>query len=348
MQISVPIVLGIALAAGCECQTISPYRFWDSVDGFAESYTSSTATDPHGGLWVKHGDVRRIEYLDGYTVKGYPDPGGLGKLECGPDGTLWMWSGKVLKRLSSSGWSSFPVDEVTRFGPTRNTADADWVITSSVQPYLHGAISVVPLDRARVLIMLPDRVVEFNADRSSSRAVVALSQTGLSRFLTMRAARDGSVWLTGSGGVGRLSRTGQDWRWTPLPRPPLPSVDFTEPFEGQGTDLFVTGAASSGVKAALSYDGRGWKEIYRSDSEMMRAWAGAGGAVWIQDGNRVVEIAAGKKNVTEKTGALSGVLLDVTSRRAPTVLGGQFPVDWRSFRRRCGRLRRMSPCSTMW
>jgi len=318
-------ILGLIVTAGCAGQTSSPWRFWDSTDDLQEAYTSSTALSPDGGLWIKHGDVRRMEFFDGYSVKHYPDPGSYGKIECAPDGTLWLWSGAALKRLVNSPaapagpdstWTVFPVDEVTKYGPVRNVSAAAWEITSAKVPSWRALISVVALDRGHALIMLPDRVLEFDADRSSSHPVVILSQTGLSRFLTLRAAGDGQIWLTGTGGVGRLSRGAQEhvWLWTALPRPPLPWVDFTEPFEGRGTEFFVTGAAPSHAKAALDFDGHGWKEIYTSDAATMRVWGGTEGSVWVQDGNRLVELAGGEKKVTDKTGTLSGVLLGITSQ----------------------------------
>jgi len=327
--------LALALVASCAGQTNSPWRFWDTVDGFLESYTSSAALTPDGKLWVKHGYSRGVELLDGYTIRGYPDPGSYGRIECAPDGTLWMWTGKVMKRLllppqdgspgariegGAQGWTAFKIDEVTNYGALRLNSDESWEVTSSKLPYLHANISVVPLDRARALIMLPDRVLEFDAERVSSRTVVALAQTGLSRFLAMSAARDGTVWLTGSGGLGRLSRTTmkenadgtpRNWQWTALPRPPPGWVDFTEPFDGSGPGLLVTGTSASRSNAALGFDGSRWKELYRSVSATIRAWPGQDGSVWIQDGNRVIEVAGENRNVAEKTGVLSGILLSV-------------------------------------
>jgi len=308
-------------------QTESPWRFWDTADGLTESYTSSISQGPDGALWVKHGDSRGVELLDGYSVRHYPDPGGFGIIECAPDGTLWMWTGKVLKRLSeamgtASRWDSFNIDEVTGFGALRTKSDESWEITSGTVPYYQATLSVVAIDRAHALIMLPDRVLEFDADRSVTYTVQALAPTGLSRFLAMRAAPDGTVWLTGSGGVGRLWRNAQKehgtdaspehaWQWSSIPRPPSPWVDFSEPSGGSGTELFVVAASPSRATAGLEFDGHGWKEIYRSQSTTVREWAGEKGAVWVQDGNRVIELAAGQQHTAEKAEALSGVLLSV-------------------------------------
>ena len=316
--------LGLVLGTTCVGQTNSAWRFWDSSDGFPLSFTNSAALAPNGGLWVKHGDSHSIDLLDGYSVKQYQEPGGHGRIESAPDGTLWMWTGSVLNRMVGSNWSNFQIDEVTHFGALRVNDDESWELTSDRNPYFRAVLSVVPVDRSHALIMLPDRVLEFDADRSCSRAVAVLAQTGLSRFLTMRAARDGTVWLTGSGGVGRLSRNApkdptanagvaeQGWKWTALPRPPAQWADFIEPFEGDATKLFVTGIAPSQAKAALEFDGRRWKECLRSDSATIRVWAGRERSVWVQDGNRVTELTGTTKNVAEKTGVLSGLILAVT------------------------------------
>jgi diguanylate cyclase (GGDEF)-like protein len=314
------VSLGLVLAAVCSGQSSTPWRFWGTTDGFTESYTSSLAAVQGGGIWVKHGNTRGVELLDGYSVRKYEDPGGYGRIERAPDGTVWVWINNVLKRLTGTHWHSFTVEAVTRYGAMRLASDENWEITSSRQPYYRATLSMVPLSGSRVLIMLPDRVLEFDADRLTSRPVIVAAQTGLTRFLTMRAARDGSVWLTGSGGLGRLIRGGQqagsetEWEWKAMPRPPSQWIDFTEPFEGAGVGLFVTGTDRSNAKAALGFYGAGWRELFRSEAAILRVWPGADDAVWIQDGNRLMEIAGGRRTVAEKTGALSGLVMGV---RAP-------------------------------
>jgi hypothetical protein len=184
-----------------------------------------------------------------------------------------MWSGKVLKRLSigtASGetlprWDNFKVDEVTSFGALRNQNDPSWEITSNSRPYYKATVSVVAIDRSHALIMLPDRVLEYDADLSATNVVQLLAQTGLSRFLAMRAARDGTVWLTGSSGAGRLSRNihkenaigaGPEhvWQWTAIPGPPSPWVDLSEPSEGPEGQLFVVATSPSRATAAFEFD----------------------------------------------------------------------------------------------
>lgn len=315
--------LALLPALLCPAQTYSPWRFWDTTDGFKEAYTSSTAPRPDGGLWVRHGDGRGVEVMDGYSVTQYPDPGSYGTIESTPDGTtLWMWCRNVLKRLSiasPSHWDTFKVDEVTSFGALRMKNDSNWEVTSTSRPYFQATLSVVALDRSHVLIMLPDRVLEYDADRMATNTVQTLSPTGLSRFLAMRAARDGTVWLTGSGGAGRLSRNvskekeigGSEhvWEWSAIPHTPSPWTDLSEPAEGPEGHLFVVATSPSMATAAFEFDGRQWKMIYQNQSRTVRAWAGESDATWVQDGNRAIELAAGQQHVADKTGALSGILL---------------------------------------
>jgi hypothetical protein len=84
--------------------------FLGYVRRLKESYSGSMALSPDGGIWVKHGDFRGIELLDGYSLREQPDPDGYGLIQCAPDCTGWMWSGGALRRLvDSSSWCHHPL-----------------------------------------------------------------------------------------------------------------------------------------------------------------------------------------------------------------------------------------------
>ncbi|MDP9170062.1 MAG: hypothetical protein M3N54_05565, partial [Acidobacteriota bacterium] len=120
----------LLVAFAGQAQSSSPWRFWDSRDGFIESYTGSLALNPSGGVWAKHGRLGNIEFLNGYTAPHFPDPHASGQLECAPDGTLWMWSGKGLSRFADGKWMTFYMDEVVRSGSLRQNSAEGWDFTS--------------------------------------------------------------------------------------------------------------------------------------------------------------------------------------------------------------------------
>ncbi len=76
------------------------WRFYTSLDGLIESWTSSVNIGPSGKLWMNHGDVDQISYSGGYNIKTLPSPGWFASLDWkiyeSETGTLWaMYPGGV-------------------------------------------------------------------------------------------------------------------------------------------------------------------------------------------------------------------------------------------------------------
>ena len=224
-----------------------------------------------------------------------------------------MWSNGHLLNLRGSEWVTYPVDPSLEFGNERTSWNESWEITSKKSPRRKTNVAIAPLDKTHVLILVPDRILEFDAERRRARTAMAASSTGIGWFLGMRAARDGKIYISGHGGIGRLAgKAGRDWRWETAVRPPAAYSDFSEPFDGPDGALFTTGITSSQETAALSFDGRRWREMYRGTSRIMRAWPGTEGSVWVQDGNHLFEMSGARKNPVPARETLSGILIGVT------------------------------------
>lgn len=294
------------------------WRFWNTADGFVESYTSSAALSPDGAVWLKHGSSGPVERMDGYFAPRFPDPGKLGTLAGSPGGAVWMWGGDELKRFHNGAWAGWKIDQVSEFGPEHSTFNLSWDAVSRASPALAGTISIVGRDSDHALILLPDRVLEFDANRGSAQPILWLRQTGLRLFVAMVRGSDGGVIVSGRGGWGRLSPAlpGRDaggaWSWTRLPQPPEPWVEFDFPLEIPGENLFLTGVSEGETAEALTFDGKAWKALYRGQGRIVRAFPGVDGTVWVQDGNNLVELAGGRRLPANKTGVLSGIVLSIS------------------------------------
>ena len=302
-------ILLLLLAFQFAWSQVSPgWGFWNTDDGLTESYTSSAVSGSGGRVWIKHGNISGMNVLDGYTMAGAPDLGSTGKLQSAPDGTLWIWGGRRLSRFHDSRWISFDVDAVTSAGVIRSDSEQRWAITLNQAPFLRAPISVVAVDNNHALILLPDRILEFDAALGATRIVLSSSQTRLASFLLMRQGASGSVWVTGRQGLGRLLPG--SLRWQEAVRPAAAFSDFTEPFEGEDGEVFVSATAGPSRAAILHLQGSRWQEIYRGASLNMRGWRGNDHTVWIQDGNRLLHLGAtGKLMAVERGGPLSGILL---------------------------------------
>lgn len=284
------------------------WGFWNTEDGMKESYSSSVSPGLGGRVWIKHGAVSGMNVLDGYTIAEAPDLGATGKLQRGPDGTLWTWAGQHLYRFNGTGWDSFDVEAVTSAGILRSASDQHWEFTSKQPPFLKAPLWVAGRDRDHALILLPDRILEFDAVKRTATAVLQSSQTNLGNFLSMRRGVGANIWITGRKGIGNLSAP--NLRWEEPAKLPTGYSDFNEPFEGEDGEVFLTAAAPPAKGVVLLLQGANWKEIYQAEQRNLRGWRGIDRTAWVQDGNRLLHLAAtGKLIAEERAGSLSGILL---------------------------------------
>jgi diguanylate cyclase (GGDEF)-like protein len=273
----------------------------------AESYTSGVVQTRHG-MWFKHGDMA-MNLLDGYRSVLSTHPHAIGQIRGTPDGTLWQWTGSALQRYSSGSWTSYSLPEVTTLGTSRNDTTQNWQFVSNQIPSLSVTLGLAPLSRDRVLLLLPDRILEFDVRRGTAVPILLVQQTNLNRFLEIRLRNSGGTWVSGNNGLGILSQA-QDggWNWSGYASRPAGFSDFKELVEGENGDLWVV-AKGQRRKSLLRFSGGLWRTVYSSESAILRGWPGADGSVWVQDGNQMVELTGGVAHPVEKLNALSGIVL---------------------------------------
>jgi hypothetical protein len=103
------------------------------------------------------------------------------------------------------------------------------------QPALRGTIRVAALDRGHALILLPDRILEFEASSGTAHTALSLPESHLTRFVNMTDGGDVSILVAGSGGLGRMHRKDAlTWQWKAFPRPPAHYWAFRLSFKGSG------------------------------------------------------------------------------------------------------------------
>ena len=175
----IPLCVLLAVSC-CPAQTGSPWRTWNAADGFDESYTGGVALMPNGNVLVQHGEVARMNVLDGYLSPQYPDPKTEGKLTSAPDGTLWMWTGNRLMRLLDSHWSSYSVE-------VRSPA-AD-----------RGKLVVAPLDRTRPCSCYPIRYWNSTLEACIPAGYWRRSRLALSNGFPAFAHRAREVFMSADG-----------------------------------------------------------------------------------------------------------------------------------------------------
>jgi len=303
-----PAVLVLLLAAEESVGAQNPplWRFWEMVDGIKEPYTAAITVSPNGRVWGRHGDVDAMSWLDGYRVHQIPNYRALNKI-CSlskvsenRSGQLWTLDQRGLRQYRDGQWVLRPIREIAE------------------TPQDERGATFVALEDARVLVLLPDRLIEYDAAAGATRLVKKAAEAGLGRFIHLTAARDSGAWVTGNRGLAKLGRAagaaGSQPEWNTYSVERLGLRDLQEPFEGDQGELFAVGvSAPTGKKVLVRFDGRRWQSLYAGSEETLRGWRGADHTIWVQEGNALFRLSGGRKESVERRAALSGFIYDVAS-----------------------------------
>jgi signal transduction histidine kinase len=289
---------------------------------------------PQGRVLARHFGSGAITEFDGYGLTRFPSPGpGPGRVYQSPGGQLWAVAEAGLQEFKSGQWVLHPVPE----------------IAAAVRAGLPRPVDPIPLCPARqgfVLFLLPDRLLEFNAeDPEHPRTEVLLeaAQTQLGKFLNMTVARDGGLWLSAARGLAKLPgpvrslKSGTEWRQYVVPEAQQVQnlQEPTEDDEGVVTSLATTPATNT--KVLIRFDGQHWAVGAVPIDKARRAWCSVDGICWAATIDSLHEWEAGAPEASEVEEASGRQYFDVAVES-----GGAFwvatsdglfryaPLTWRS------------------
>jgi Predicted periplasmic ligand-binding sensor domain len=63
----------------------------------------------------------------------------------------------------------------------------------------------------------------------------------------------------------------------------------------------------------LLFNGRAWTAILTSEAKIVRGWRGADSTIWVQEDDRIFQLAGGLKKQVERVGALTGSIKDIAA-----------------------------------
>ena len=295
-------ILCFLSASAVWAQKISTWRAYKVADGLPELAVTSLTTAPQGKLLVRHTDPF-LSSLDGYGVK-VQSLNGLkcGKVYEGPSGQLWTVSPGNLVDLRETP----PV-----FYPLRELDDKKF----SSMPALNQ-ITLYPIRQGRVLVLLPELLLDFNLDpREKTRTQILLesSRSGLGNFNALLPAKDGGVWLVGSKGVSRLDASAKNitvasqWREHLIP-PDFHADSLENPHENDDGSLIAVATVQTNTqKIILVFDGKQWRSHESGTENIRHAWKGQGDSFWAMTPNSLLQWSFDKNGFEED--------LEISARR---------------------------------
>ena len=185
------LALTLSIASGAAAQTQAGWRYWTPADGIQESHSRKIGALPGGGVSIRHGQVKRVDVLDGYTVETIPEPRNRTEIEtlmagvnAAADGDPWVVSEGVLKQLSGGQW-------IVRARPRAGEE-------------MRGA---VPIDRARIVVLFDTRVAVLDPTRDTWTTLIDADAAGLGRFGTLVRGFSGELWIAAAGLIAAGSKS---------------------------------------------------------------------------------------------------------------------------------------------
>jgi signal transduction histidine kinase/ligand-binding sensor domain-containing protein len=278
------LLLGVALIALAETswgQKPSDWpvnlRVYRMADSLPESACISVVLAPQGKVLARHLKSGSVSELDGYTVSIIPAPGaGNGRVYQSPGGQLWAVVAEGLQEFRNGEWMLHPVPEIA--------ADFRARIPRAIDP-----IPLCPARQGVVVFLLPDRLLQFNAeDPESPRTEVLLTaaQTRLERFSSVTFARDGGLWIAGARGLIKVPgpvrnlKPGSDWH-DYVPPEPLAFQNLQEPHEKEeGVVTVMAEAVGNHQKLLVRFDGQRWGSETIPVEKARHAWCGPDKTCW--------------------------------------------------------------------
>ena len=258
------------------------FRYWTSLDGFEESYGVALSVTPRGDLIVNHGSVNEMSYLDGYQVHKIPCPAHNAKVRESAGGQLWSicwedWprhiNGALKFQSHKMQWRRYAIEE----------------LLSAEYPF-----PFLPIDRERVLFLLPYGLIEFNSSIESLTVLKYSKDTQLGRFTNMIQAWDGSIWITAEYGVALLThfnnKTNGSFDFREFPTDPeLNIYNLNYPANDRRRGLYVAAVSvMTQSDVIVHFDGRDWFLKYTAEKDRnVIGIPGTNDDFWIIEGEHI-------------------------------------------------------------
>ncbi|MBM3831890.1 MAG: hypothetical protein FJ403_01190 [Verrucomicrobia bacterium] len=268
----------VALARG---EQTPHYRIFRASEGLRDSHVSAVTASPRGNVWVNHwhinANVSEISVFDGYSIRSLPSPGTNSyRVYESAAGQLWSVYQDGLLLHDRNTWVHHQVSEIR----------AD--ITNNVMRQVRQ-IPLIPIQQDRVLFLLSDRLMEYDAARKQVTLIKRVSDTNLETFIEMTEARGNSgVWITGARGLGKLSgltrslNANSPWH-EQLAGDTLQAKELQRPFEDSHGGITTVAQDLSVLtnRFILRLDGSTWRRHHAPPGENLRqAWPGWDQTTW--------------------------------------------------------------------
>ena len=251
-------------------------------------------------MLVRHLTQPFISELDGYGINpvAVPDKA-IGRFYESPGGQLWTTVPEGLQEFKNDSWVLHPVPEIAAQYPQgRRRAEA--------------AVSLYPTRQGRVIFLLPNRLMEFSSEDSDHPGTTILrnaGETALRNFSGMTLARDGGLWISGAGGLAKVTgplrsiKPDSEWREYQLPDS-LQIRNLQEPHEDESGFITAVGESSTnGLYLVVIFDGQRWMARSVGNERIQLGWRSSDKYCWAATTDKLLQLRADGAQENEEISA---------------------------------------------
>ena len=293
-------------------QRDSNWRVYRSQNGLRESH-STTVSISRGNVWVSHNTTDAVSVLDGFNVKTIPVPATSSfRIAESPAGQIWA--------VTAEGLTEY------RAGPTGTNWSAPYQVEEIRREYqinamrLTRSIPILVVGQDRVLFLLSDQLMEFNAALGQKTIIRKAQETGLERFIDMIPARDGGVWISGTLGLakiaGNVRSISTNTVWQKFPVDPALGIHeiqrLSEDDEG-GITAVAEALAPPQNKRIVHFDGVNWSVQPVAGEIIRQGWKGLDDTYWAATSKSFFQLIDGRKETTELENVPERLFYDVAT-----------------------------------
>lgn len=202
----------MAAAPSLLAEPSNQWRIFTRTDGLADNACISVTLGASGNVLVRHARSAAVSVLDGYEITTLPGPGlAHSRVYESPGGQLWSVAPGGLQEFRDDQWVTYRLPDIATHFQSGRTNE----------------IQLLPVRQGRVLVLLPDQLLQFEAEDPERPRVVPLrhaDQTQLGAFRRMKMASDGALWIAGARGFemnpGPVRNLRPDDVWSALSESP--------------------------------------------------------------------------------------------------------------------------------
>ncbi len=273
------------------------WRAYTRADGLPTDGCRSVTVAEDGSILAVSTDSKTFYKFDGYEIKSYPaPPGGAARVSQSPAGQFWTATPQGLWTSSGYDWKLYA---------NREAAES---------------IAICPVKQKVVFCLLPERLIEFNADNTALPKITTLRsnvQTSLGRFVGMTVGSADELWVVGEKAVARVAgpkraiTSSSEWQEFPFPSERQLS-DFSEPKPDFSGFTVAAKSKSDHRNMVVHFDGEKW-DVEPVDAGGNRfAWRDMNGNFWASSAHNLASIPESPPTPTKEraTGTYNDVAVD--------------------------------------